>query len=420
MVRASERIHLARVVVSTLAAFALVASAPALATSASADDNLHHKRNQVKGQVAQAQGALSESSKALQTANQALRDSRAELFSAQRSLLKAQIEVEGALRNDSLMRVRLQQAEAKLVAARAAARAAKEAAIEQRVAIGNLAADNYANGDPALIGLSVVLRSQNPKEATVQLNTVSTLMGRQTTMLSKLNVARKASVLQERKVRTTTELVATQRERAAASLTRTRALQAQADLVKARVVNLVAQRQAAEAAAQRARSADAAQLRALKKQDEQIRQLILARARRQNGGYTGQTGGLLFRPVPGYVTSPFGWRTHPIYGYRSFHDGVDFSAPCGTSVRSVRGGTVISKVWSDVYGNRLFVDLGKVNGKSMTAVYNHLDSYTVDRGQQVSRGSVIARAGNTGWSTGCHLHLTILVNGTPMDPMGYM
>ena len=403
-----------------LAAGVLVASAPGLSTVASADDNLHKKRGQVETQITKARGELSESSKALETANRELLDSRAALVSAQQGLRAAQAQVDQASRADSVMRVRLQEAEDTLSAAQEAARAARLAASEQRTAIGNLAASNYANGDPALIGLSVVLRSQDPREATVQLNTVSTLMSRQTTLLSKLRAAREASVVQERNVRATTELVAVRRRQAAANLVRTRRLQDQAALAKSRVVNMVGRSRAAEVAARSARRADAAQLRALKRQDDQIRQLIRERARRQSGGYTGKTGALLFRPVPGYITSPFGWRIHPIYGYRGFHDGVDFHAPCGTPVRSVNAGTVITKVWSDVYGNRLFVDLGKVNGQSMTAVYNHLDSYTVSEGQRVARGSAIARAGNTGWSTGCHLHVTILVNGSPVNPMSYM
>jgi len=398
----------------------LVASAPGLSTVASADDKLHSRRNQVRSEIAKAQGALDESSEALQTARRELLDSRSALADAQDNLAVAQAQVGQASRTDALMRVRLQQAEQNLVVARQAAQIARQALIQQRSAIGDLAASSYANGDPALIGLSVLLRSQNAAEATIQLNTVSSLMSRETTLLEGLRSARQTAIREESNVRSATRTVALQRRQAAANLDRKQSLEDQAAAAKAQVANMVARIRAAEAAARRARSVDATQLRELKKQDDQIRLLILERARRQRGGYTGQTSDLLLRPVPGYITSPFGWRIHPIYGYRGFHDGTDFHAPCGTPVRSVSGGTVISKVWSDVYGNRLYVDLGKVNGKSMTAVYNHLDSYAVGNGQRVARGSVIARAGNTGWSTGCHLHITILVNGSPANPMSYM
>ena len=161
-------------------------------------------------------------------------------------------------------------------------------------------------------------------------------------------------------------------------------------------------------------------LRAAKKQEERIRQLILERARRQHGGFKGDTGGFLLRPVPGGVTSPYGWRIHPIYHYWGLHDGTDFHAPCGTPERAGQSGTVISRVWSDVYGNRLYLDLGQVNGKNMTVVYNHMSAYKASTGQHVSRGQTVGYAGTTGWSTGCHLHFTVMLDGVPVDPMHYM
>src|SRR5680860_1191319 len=144
------------------------------------------------------------------------------------------------------------------------------------------------------------------------------------------------------------------------------------------------------------------------------------RPRRQRGGFKGDTGGFLYRPVPGVVTSPFGYRRHPIFGYWGLHDGTDFRTPCGTPNRAVASGTVISTYWSDVYGNRLYLDLGQVNGKNMTVVYNHLSSYAVSTGEHVSRGEVIGYAGSTGWSTACHLHFTVMLDGAPVDPMGYL
>ena len=81
---------------------------------------------------------------------------------------------------------------------------------------------------------------------------------------------------------------------------------------------------------------------------------------------------------------------------------------------------MISRSWSDVYGNRLYLDLGRVNGKNMTVVYNHLSSYKVGTGAHVRRGETIGLAGTTGWSTGCHLHFTVLLDGNPVNPMNYM
>jgi murein DD-endopeptidase MepM/ murein hydrolase activator NlpD len=124
--------------------------------------------------------------------------------------------------------------------------------------------------------------------------------------------------------------------------------------------------------------------------------------------------------VPGYVTSPYGWRMHPIYHYWGLHDGTDFHAPCGTPLRASGYGTVIARSYSDVYGNRLYLDLGQVNGHNLTVVYNHASSYRYGVGAKVDRGAVVGYAGTTGWSTACHLHFTVLRDGNAVDPMGYM
>nr|WP_241248753.1 M23 family metallopeptidase [Nocardioides sp. KC13] len=116
-----------------------------------------------------------------------------------------------------------------------------------------------------------------------------------------------------------------------------------------------------------------------------------------------------------YVTSPYGIRKHPIYGYVALHNGTDYHAPCGRPLLAIESGQIISTSFSSVWGNRLHLYLGKVNGHSYTAVYNHISSYA-RRSGNVGRGETVAYAGTTGWSTGCHLHFTILRDGTPVDP----
>ncbi len=270
------------------------------------------------------------------------------------------------------------------------------------------------------MGLAVILNSQDPASVTSQLNTVDSLMDKQTVLLARLREARARTVTQEAHVAQATAAVAAQRKLAAANLVHKQALERSAADARAEYATMVSRSRAAQAAAARARQADLRQLHALKKQERRIKQLIIERAARQHGGYRGDAGGFLFRPVPGYVTSPFGWRIHPIYHYWGLHDGTDFHAPCGTPERAAGSGTVISKSWSDVYGNRLYLDLGRVNGKNMTVVYNHLSSYKVGTGAKVRRGETIGLAGTTGWSTACHLHFTVLLDGNPVNPMQYM
>ena len=138
------------------------------------------------------------------------------------------------------------------------------------------------------------------------------------------------------------------------------------------------------------------------------------------GGYTGDTGGLLMKPVNGPITSPYGYRINPVMHYYGLHDGDDFGAACGTPIWSAGNGHILSEYYSSVWGNRLYLNLGIVNGNNVTVIYNHLTRYAVGCGGHVSRGQVVGYAGTTGWSTGCHLHFTILVNGKAVDPMAWL
>jgi murein DD-endopeptidase MepM/ murein hydrolase activator NlpD len=403
----------------TIAACATLLLVATAVPNAAADD-LRDKQRRARGQVQSAQGDLHESSKALQAAARRLQRARAALAVSQRRLGAAQANLAVAARLDALMQARLQAAEHALALAQVALDAARRRVVEQRAEIGVLAASNYANGDPALMGLAVILNSQNPAEVTSQMNTVDSLMDKQTTLLADLREARARLGVEEQKVEEAKVAVGVQRQAARANLVRKQGLERSAAAAKAEVATLVARGRVAEAQAARARRADLVQLRVAKKQEERIRRLIIERARRQHGGYKGDAGGFLYRPVPGAVTSPFGYRRHPIYGYWGLHDGTDFSAPCGTPNRAAGSGTVISKYWSDVYGNRLYIDLGQVNGKNMTVIYNHLSAYSARTGERVSRGEVVGYSGSTGWSTGCHLHFTVMLNGNPVNPMNYM
>ena len=401
----------------------LMLSVPAFASEATAakkPDKLHLKQQQVHRAATTAQADLDESSLALRTAASRLAAARATLVAAQRRLAASQQALAAAAALDAQMEARLQAAEAQLAQAHDALAQARQAVQDQRAAIGELAASNYANGDPALMGLSVILESQDPASVTSQLNTVDSLMSRQTTLLARLREARAAITTRTHEVATATAAVAVQRKAAAANLVTKQGLEQQAAAAQRAYAAQVVANRAAELQAAQAHAADQRQLDAMHRQEQRIKQLIIERAARQRGGYRGSAGGFLMRPVPGVITSPYGWRINPIYHYWGLHDGTDFAAPCGMPEVASSAGTVIAEQWSDVYGHQLYLDLGQVNGKNMTVVYNHLSAYRTSTGQHVSRGQTVGLAGTTGWSTGCHLHFTVLVNGTPVNPMNYI
>jgi murein DD-endopeptidase MepM/ murein hydrolase activator NlpD len=104
--------------------------------------------------------------------------------------------------------------------------------------------------------------------------------------------------------------------------------------------------------------------------------------------------------IPAPITSPFGWRTHPITGSRRFHAGVDIGAPMGAPVVAAASGTIISAGWQAGYGKAITI---QHNGIQQT-LYGHLSEVFVQPGQTIERGTVIGRVGSTGNSTGPHLH----------------
>ena len=126
------------------------------------------------------------------------------------------------------------------------------------------------------------------------------------------------------------------------------------------------------------------------------------------------------KPCPGGISSPFGWRVHPIFKSRTFHSGIDIASSMNTSVRASNSGKVIYVGWYGGYGKVVIIDHGLYNGKRMTTLYAHLNSYSVSLNQYVARGAVIARVGTTGYSTGPHLHFEVRCNGQTQNPMLYL
>ncbi|HEV8682979.1 MAG TPA: peptidoglycan DD-metalloendopeptidase family protein [Actinomycetota bacterium] len=131
---------------------------------------------------------------------------------------------------------------------------------------------------------------------------------------------------------------------------------------------------------------------------------------------SGRGHGQLFWPADGPITSGFGWRVHPIFGTRRFHSGVDIDAGCGTPIWAAESGRVISAGWMGGYGLATVID----HGNGLATLYAHQSAIRVSSGQSVRRAQLIGSVGTTGWSTGCHLHFEVRINGEPVDPVPYL
>ena len=129
------------------------------------------------------------------------------------------------------------------------------------------------------------------------------------------------------------------------------------------------------------------------------------------------SGGALSWPAPSttYVTSPYGWRFHPIQKRNKLHTGIDIGAGYGASVIAAEGGTVLRAGWNGGYGQYIVID----HGNGLSTLYAHNSTLLVSAGQVVTRGQKIALVGSTGNSTGPHLHFEVLLYGQTQDPMSY-
>jgi murein DD-endopeptidase MepM/ murein hydrolase activator NlpD len=407
------------------AALVAVASLAALAVPlahAHDDDDLRSRPREVRGRIADASSDLREASRQVTQATGRLTRVLDRLADARSRLADVRTRLTDARERDARLQDELAQAELDLQRATAAMEAASAAVEQQRSVVRRTAIAIYTGGDPRLQALGSVLESGSLQEIGDRQLGNQVVTTRQSTVYDDLAEAEDRLVAQQAEVERTTAAVEQKREEAAAHLQEVRALYTESLTAAQNVRGLVVEARAARQRAFAARAHDRAVLRGLRAREATIqRKLVaLARSQRDQTGFRGQSDGYLSYPASGPVTSPYGYRVHPIYGYYSLHNGTDFGTGCGAPLYAAAGGTVIDTYYDSVYGNRLYLSLGMVNGKSLVLIYNHMSAYRVSEGQRVERGTVVGLSGTTGWSTGCHLHFTVMENGVAVDPMRYL
>jgi murein DD-endopeptidase MepM/ murein hydrolase activator NlpD len=154
-------------------------------------------------------------------------------------------------------------------------------------------------------------------------------------------------------------------------------------------------------------------VQAMQAESARLAERIRAAAASSGGGGgssgSGSSSSGLIWPVSGVVTSGFGMR------WGRMHEGIDIAAPSGTGIRAAAAGRIIYTGYMGGYGNITIID----HGNGLSTAYAHQSSIYVGGGS-VSQGTVIGAVGTTGNSTGPHLHFEVRVNGSPVDPMGYL
>jgi murein DD-endopeptidase MepM/ murein hydrolase activator NlpD len=406
---------------------------------ASADD-LRDRKQRVEGTISETLDHLDQTSSQLLAATRALDAAKAKLGAAQAHLAQTRGELAAAEVLDRRMQAALDRAVRRLEDARRELAEGKAEVASQEEVLGQLAVQNYQQGDPSLLGLSMVLTSQDPAELTGQLNSVRNVMDKESGTLARLDATRVLLTVKEEEVEAAKREVAVKRREAAENLERKKALEAQAEEAERQVAGLVQARAEAHNAAAEAKAADLERLRGLQQERNRISDMLAKRAeeaRRRAAAAAAaaaareaaeeaarqsqqDAGGFLSDPVSGYITSQYGMRLHPVYKRWTLHDGTDFGASCGTPIRAAADGRVIAAYYNSGYGNRVIMDNGYHDGVGLGTAYNHLSRYSTYVGQRVERGEIIGYVGNTGYSTGCHLHFMVFENGATVNPMGWL
>lgn len=408
---------------TSVAALALGTAVP-LATA----DDLKDRQRRAEREVEQAEVSLDESSARLRRAQGRLDAVQERLGQAQAAVATAQGRVAVAEERDAEMQLALQEAEGRLDAAEAELESGREDLAGQQDVVVDTITSYYQQGDPELEAFAAIVGADSPEELTRQTELRDTIVDRESAAFDALRAAEVLLEVRRRQVAEARDEVEAQREAAAANLAEQEQAEAEAEAARADVRVLVGDAATARGAASRARATDERMLQQAQAEADQISEMLQRRAaaalRRQQASSAPapapSSGGALGWPTGGPVTSPYGMREHPIYGYYGLHDGVDFAPGCGAALVATAPGRVVSSYTSDVYGQRLVIDHGAVDGVGLATIYNHASSYTVGVGAQVERGQTIGYVGDTGWSTGCHLHFTVMANGQSVPPFNWI
>lgn len=394
----------------------------------------------LKKREAEAAAALEDSTAAVQAAGAELARIAAALPEAERQVSVAQGELAGARAKAGAARAAAERAEQARVEAQAEVDDANLQVEDSRDDVARLARRAYQRG--RLGDVRDVMDATNPTDLIERGEMLRSVFRAGTASIDRVTDARLVLAGKTAQLKAEEKAATQAREQADAQQARAEQVTAQAEAAVQRVAGLVADRQAAVATAEQHREDDRrsyeqaqAESRALAERirraeaeaarraaAEKARAEAAARAARQRGAappaaapQTARSDGWIW-PGNGRLTSRYGYRTHPIYGDRRFHAGIDLGGGFGAPLVATRAGTVIVAGPSGGYGNLIVIS----HGNGLTSSYAHLSSMAVREGQDVAQGQSVGRVGSTGNVTGPHLHFEIRLDGEPVDPMDYL
>ncbi|MGB2840386.1 MAG: peptidoglycan DD-metalloendopeptidase family protein [Actinomycetes bacterium] len=380
-----------------------------LLAPASADD-LIDKADELNNKIDQTESALEGASARLQRAAADLERAQSQLPAARSAYEAAAGRLSSARDRLALIRQKLRQLRAQQVKVQTEIRQAERRIVRSETLIARIVRYQYQTGGYA--ELQVVLDSDSPTDFVQRVMATQSVTDAQAEVVDQLNADKSVLAARQQQMQVTEEAIEATEAEAEKQVEELQGLADAARSAKRDVKQLIAVRSRSLRVAQQEKAAEQERLAALDAARKALQAQIAQAAS------TGTATGALIWPLPGASAGGgVGWRTHPVYGYRSCHTGVDISASSGTEIIAARTGVVIwtKSELGGPFGNNTLID----HGNGLATFYAHQSGFAVQAGQKVKKGQVIGYVGSTGYSTGSHLHFEVHINGVPHDPMGW-
>ncbi|MDO5721433.1 MAG: peptidoglycan DD-metalloendopeptidase family protein [Actinomycetaceae bacterium] len=412
-------------------------------------DDLVEERDDAARRSAALEEQLAGLDESLKEVYRSLEQVRSEIPDARGKLQAAQASHAAALRDYQQVSARLELTEAELDRLQKKVKDTSQKAEEYGEEVAGLARELYRSGEvgsPLLLALTSATTSDiTDRAATAQAMSRAqsqALEGAREALALEQNQTARQEALTDRvqdlanRAKAAKQVAA---ERQMAASNQLADLEKLEQTEKSRAAVAEASRSKAQAQLEESQAVERRAQQEIARIDEENRQRQLelqqaAAAAESSGGGSGasssggsnsssvSTSGIWGYPLPSWypITSPFGYRYHPIYGSMILHAGTDIGAPCGTPAIATANGVVTEVSYNQWMGNYVTLNFGLVGGNSYQAKYLHLSAQTVWVGQSVSPGQTVGLVGTTGASTGCHLHYEFIINGEHVDAMAYM
>ncbi len=431
-----------RALLAAVAGCLVMVSLPsALAAAAGpGDGELRQRQQELTAQERASREELDATTAEAQAAQAALDQVTSRLPAAQAELDAAQEAVVQARARDAELASKLAAAQEEEATATAALATGEGEIAATESSLSRIAAQAYRSGGMNT-GLAIALDATSPEQFTDRYVMVDVALRSQAGALSRLQEQRAVQTNQRARLEAVRARVAVLKDEAAANVRLTEEAEEDAEARKAELDALAAQRADALAALEAEKAAYAqliaeAQSANASIEAELARRAAEAEAARQAEAAAAAAAGRRPPPPPrvtasngtlgsplqgGFtVTSPFGYRVHPVYGVRRLHAGTDMRAACGTPVYAAEDGEVVRAGVGSGYGNIIVVDHGTVAGRPVATASAHLSRFAAGVGDTVARGELIGWSGSTGVGTACHLHFEVRVAGAAENAVPWL